>query len=705
MQGSQRHSIRRLAPHESSQLRAACALPRLAAIAEELVCNSIDAGATDIAVSLDLASFAVAVRDNGRGMTESELRVVGDRHATSKLASIAELEGGVSTFGFRGEALHCLASISSRLEIVSCAASSPSTTYCAVLADGRRLSVGPAREARGVGTTIAVHDIYGNRPVARKQLQRPGAAHAEMELTRKRLASLCLSQPGVSLRLSDATRGNGTPPILNAPRASSLLGRLRQLLGPAADALPPLMPIELDDARGSGFALQGYAAPPPSGLRSRECQFLFVNRRPLAKRAELTKLAETAFAKVHAACFASLGPHGQRGAANAPPPSSVEQPCFLLFLECAPHRFDLTLEPDKSDAIWSDGGYAANTFLAKTLVRFFAAHCPQVSTGSLQRLLESLLPTGIAPPTQPPPPNAAPSGGTGMGIVISAPPRSASSRRRHGSSANAHKPTTLISSTSLLADDGGGGNETDGGLLAPMGAQSIVPAQPPPMPSSSSMHQPELHVSRDTLRSLVVIGQIERKFIAATAERSLFILDQHAADERVQFEKLLRATIDDRTGLPRADLTSPDILSTKRLRPSVRLTPTPHEMMLLQRHAPKHRAWGWELREGGEGVVGLECVPSIQGVELGAPALLEYCTALESTGGGSTLPPPAVLRVLASKACRRAVMFGDLLDRSRCQQILRELAMCDLPFQCAHGRPTVTPVLALDALPREREGA
>ena len=77
MQGSQRHSIRRLAPHESSQLRGACALPRLAAIAEELVCNSIDAGATDIAVSLDLASFAVAVRDNGRGMTESELRVVG----------------------------------------------------------------------------------------------------------------------------------------------------------------------------------------------------------------------------------------------------------------------------------------------------------------------------------------------------------------------------------------------------------------------------------------------------------------------------------------------------------------------------------------------------------------------------------------------------------------------------------------------------
>ena len=76
--------IQHLAPHESSRLRAACALPRLASIVEELVCNAIDAGASEVVASLDVPAYAVSVRDNGRGMSAYDLRVVGDRHATSK---------------------------------------------------------------------------------------------------------------------------------------------------------------------------------------------------------------------------------------------------------------------------------------------------------------------------------------------------------------------------------------------------------------------------------------------------------------------------------------------------------------------------------------------------------------------------------------------------------------------------------------------
>ena len=180
--------IRPLAPHESARLRAACALPRMAAIVEELVCNSIDAGATDVTVQMHVDAWSCSVRDNGRGMTEGELRIVGDRHATSKLPSLASLERGApASIGFRGDALHCVAAIA-RLHIVSCAAATPSTTNCAVLATGRRLYVGPAGEARAVGTTIHVHDCYANRPVARKLLQKPGASFAEVEATRKRLA-------------------------------------------------------------------------------------------------------------------------------------------------------------------------------------------------------------------------------------------------------------------------------------------------------------------------------------------------------------------------------------------------------------------------------------------------------------------------------------------------------------------------------------
>ena len=79
-------------------------------------------------------------------------------------------------------------------------------------------------------------------------------------------------------------------------------------------------------------------------------------------------------------------------------------------------------------------------------------------------------------------------------------------------------------------------------------------------------------------------------------------------------------------------------------------------------------------------------------------ALLEYLLALEGSGGASTAPPPAVGRVLASKACRRAAMFGDTLALPRCQEIVDALARCELPTKCAHGRPTVTALVDVGRL-------
>ena len=81
--------------------------------------------------------------------------------------------------------------------------------------------------------------------------------------------------------------------------------------------------------------------------------------------------------------------------------------------------------------------------------------------------------------------------------------------------------------------------------------------------------------------------------------------------------------------------------------------------------------------------------------QLGGGALLEYLHALSASGGGSTLPPAAALRVLASRACRSAIMFGETLSLDQCQTLLDELSQCKLPFQCAHGRPTVVPIFEL----------
>ena len=123
---------------------------------------------------------------------------------------------------------------------------------------------------------------------------------------------------------------------------------------------------------------------------------------------------------------------------------------------------------------------------------------------------------------------------------------------------------------------------------------------------------------------------------------------------------------------------------------------------MLWSHRERLRAWGWEV-VGTEDDQQLAAAPIVEGVELGVPAMREYAAALDLTGGASVAPPPAALRVLASKACRRAIKFGDSLDLDACQRLLDGLARCDLPFQCAHGRPTIAPVVQL--APRARRAA
>jgi DNA mismatch repair protein MutL len=338
MSSSVVRSIRQLDSHSASMIRSACALPRFAAIVEELVLNSLDAGATTVHVAFDVQESMITVRDDGHGMTGAELSVVGERHATSKLVSLTGLEHGITTYGFRGEALHCLASIC-LLEITSCSVRSPQASNSVTLRYGQRLACGPSQEARSAGTTVIARDCFSNRPIARRQLQTLGAAQTEAETVRKRCAALSLANPSASLCVVDHAR---QATVLRAPRMAGTLASLRAIVG--GSHLPPLGSIQFQDS-SSDFAISGYAAFPPHGFSSREVQFVFLNRRPLSRRSELHRIVDTALDSLHAARAAS--------APLAPGPASAPRvqvyPAFVLFVRCAPHRFDLTLEPDKSE--------------------------------------------------------------------------------------------------------------------------------------------------------------------------------------------------------------------------------------------------------------------------------------------------------------------------------------------------------------------
>jgi DNA mismatch repair protein MutL len=155
-----RMPIQQLPGHLVNQIAAGEVVERPASVVKELVENSLDAGADDIQIDIAAGGAKlIRIRDNGAGIDKDELRLALARHATSKIASLEDLEAVVS-LGFRGEALPSIASVA-RLVLTS--RSAPSDTAWQVEADGGEIR-GPQPAAHGRGTTVEVHDLFYNTP-------------------------------------------------------------------------------------------------------------------------------------------------------------------------------------------------------------------------------------------------------------------------------------------------------------------------------------------------------------------------------------------------------------------------------------------------------------------------------------------------------------------------------------------------------------
>jgi DNA mismatch repair protein MLH3 len=160
--------VARLSGAIVSQLRSGIVLSDLGQVVSELVCNSLDASATQVHVWLDEGASSIRVEDDGCGISRDDLKLVGERHATSKLHTLAELEAGVQTLGFRGEALSSLSHIS-LMEITSRVRGSPHT-YSKIMKGPVTMSFGLSSKQRARGTTVVVRDIFYNQPVRRRLL-------------------------------------------------------------------------------------------------------------------------------------------------------------------------------------------------------------------------------------------------------------------------------------------------------------------------------------------------------------------------------------------------------------------------------------------------------------------------------------------------------------------------------------------------------
>jgi DNA mismatch repair protein MutL len=289
------------------QIAAGEVVERPASVVKELVENALDAGATAITVELEDGGRAlIRVNDDGAGMDREDAVLAVDRHATSKIRRAPDLVG-VTTYGFRGEALAAIAAVSV-FELETAPAGGEGVGTRLRVRAGRLDGVDDA--AHAPGTTVTVARLFANTPARRKFLR---TRRSETRAAVEALTVLALARLDVSFRLTSDGRT-----LLDAPRVSSVAERIAALYG--RGLADQLVPVE----HGDGYvSVRGLAQRPDSARTSGRKAHLFVNGRPF-KDPFLVRAAESGYratipAGVRPSLFLAIGVPGDRVDVNVHP--------------------------------------------------------------------------------------------------------------------------------------------------------------------------------------------------------------------------------------------------------------------------------------------------------------------------------------------------------------------------------------------------
>jgi DNA mismatch repair protein MutL len=481
-------TIRQLPDTLINQIAAGEVVERPASVVKELVENALDAGAKRIDIDLEEGGVRlVRIRDDGAGIAAADLPLAVSRHATSKIASLDDLEA-VATLGFRGEALPSIASVSR----FALSTRRDEDAHGATLRveGGKVGDVAPAQHPRG--TTVEVRDLFYNVPARRKFLR---AERTELSHVEEWLRSLALARPDVELRVSHngrASRRYRGADLGDAPDAGTATPeRLVETLGGdfAANAL------RVDHA-GAGLRLHGWIGRPAYNRASTDQQYLYVNGRGVRDRNVAHAIRQA---------YSDVLFHGRH-------------PAFVLFLETDPRAVDVNVHPAKHEV----------RFRESRLVHDF-----------VYRTLQEALATTRA--------GVAADADASMAAAGAAMPGDAGGARAHAHARWAMPQSRLA----LQVDDARAGyaalygaSAADAAIPEPgvgPGVQGHAHAHGhshahlhphPPLPSSGDATLPPLGRA---------LAQLHGIYILAETAEGLVVVDMHAAHERIGYEKLKAA--------------------------------------------------------------------------------------------------------------------------------------------------------------------
>ncbi len=596
----------------ASQIAAGEVVERPASAVKELVENSLDAGARSIAVGIERGGLGlISVVDDGCGMGREDAILSVRRHATSKIRGASDLVA-IRTLGFRGEALASIASVS-HLALKTRRPEDPGGVELL-------LSGGDIQEERAcaiaAGTRIEARDLFFNTPARLKFMKSEAAEKSAVAEVIQRLA---LANHSISFTLTADGRE-----LLSLTRASNSLERIRQVFGPKLAAA--MLPFE---ASRPGIRVSGFAITSQESFASARMIFAFVNGR---------WVRDKMLARAIAQAYETTIPRGRH-------------PAVFLFVEIRHEDVDVNVHPMKTEVRFRNPGalfevvyHALRERLADQTSRRESR--PSLSGGSAPAASGSALEPDTAGAAQ---------GASAVAAQSEAPrPPEATAYRPTGDTVDAvDRPLRLVADS-----------------------PSATFASQRPL-NLGYANRPELDSPREraipVYSELRILGQVFAGYIALEDEDGILLVDQHAAHERVTFEKL------------RAEFKNGGIQVQAMLAP-VTVELNPARASAVQASLSELHAIGFDVEPFGPATLVLKGVPAVFAAEGGARLLSDMIDGMGESGFRPGRDG-AFEDLLKQMACHGSVRVGRALEEREMRELLAQLDRTEFKTNCPHGRP------------------
>jgi DNA mismatch repair protein MutL len=523
-----------------------------------IAAGEVDAGAKSITVEIKGdGRQLIRVDDDGVGMSEEDALLAFERHATSKVATVGDLDR-IMTMGFRGEALPSIASVA-EVEMLTRTADDDVATRL-VLRGGRVEETG--KTSRTTGTTVKVTNLFYNAPARAKFLK---TRSTEIRHVTRTFATHAISQYGVSMRLVRDRKV-----LLSLPAVDSIEERIGGILG--RNFGENSVPVNVSD---ENIQLCGFLSRPEEARSTTGHTSIFVNGRPIESKTILGAIC---------------GAYGHTL-------KKSRYPTGVILITIDPAEVDFNVHPTKRQVRFRREGELRN----------FVFRAVQSALTS-RRMVPPLM---TMPPARP-----------------------------EGRTPQLAQPIPLLSKKAILV------SETLSAYKIPR-------------------LQPESAVSP--------IVQIKNSYILAESDEEFYLIDQHAAHERVLYEEA------------KANLEGSDPVVQKLLFPET-VQVTPEEEDLIEEHAERIRRMGFDIRKFGKRTYAVEAVPALLKEGMRKTILTDLVDEVIETRAQSD----DMHHLLAAAfACKAAVKAGDRLTDEEIGSLIDRLFSSRMPFACPHGRPTM----------------